>query len=160
MAKEETEVASEFARFLHGSRYYAWIEVPVAMLEIPIPDNTGVREAELWGKKNKKPKLEADKTKEEKQKEKDTGEIAETYDMKTVGEFLFPASISIDGSTALVPLIPQQWPKLRQKAVTEADLASWVAYLSDAGIAFEDWLDVTQYRARVESPMYSTDVDN
>jgi hypothetical protein len=129
-------------RFMHNGIAYAWIEVPIEMLLLIVPENTGIREAESWGKV-----LIGE--------EEDGTPI---YRQKTMEEFLLTCHKSLDGKFAIAPLAPMESPTLRTKRVTKADIEAWIPMLANYGIAVEQWLDITQYKQLISSDRYTKEI--
>jgi hypothetical protein len=148
---------------------YAFVECPIEMIETAIPE--GVK----WGEKE--PKVEAVKevkavkaVKEVKDADgKITTEAKPAKEavpakeeipavMKKVKEFTIHYTPSLDGTKCVISIAAMQIPYWRQKAVTEADLDEWEAYLDAYGYTMDKWLNASECAILLGTSDYSDEI--
>ncbi len=111
---------ADYSKFLHSNGcYYAWVEVPITMLQLTAPaDATNAKKNVVY--------------------DDETGEET-SYELKTMTEYLtLDPIISEDGTKCICLLNEAQEP--RRKGVDEGDLAFWDSYLAEYNIGSDVWM--------------------
>lgn len=105
---------------------YAFAEVPVSILDVPIPDGVEYGTVEEGG----------------------------VVRAKVVREFLNQFVMSLDGTKAILFLSAKQSEGGRVRTLDESDLNDWELYLSQIPIPESAWLTIDQYWAKLATEEY------
>ena len=124
-----------FARFIKNGAYYAWVEVPVQMLNVVVPE--GVDGSQIFGD------------------EMDADGNRVYLRQKVVGEFILGTHVSLDQNYVIAPLSWMERPTLRTKKTPRYGMENWKTFLSTYGLAVDNWLDMDQFKVLVGSERYS-----
>ena len=126
-----------FARFVKNGAYYAWVEVPVQMLNVVVPE--GVDGSQIFGD------------------EMDAEGNRVYLRQKVVGEFILGTRVSLDQQYVIAPLSWMERPILRTKKTPRWEMENWKAFLAAYSLSVDRWLDIEQYKLLLNTNRYKTE---
>ena len=122
-------------KFLHTNGVpYAFLELPVAMLEQQMPDYAN------WA-------VEA------------TDEEGVPTEIKTLGEYTLSKIFSIDGTKVIIALAAMEAETYRTPALTYDDLQDWEDWFDLLGYTIDSWLTIDQRNTLLNSEEYNNDCE-
>jgi len=123
----------KYDKFLHSNGVgYAFLELPVAVLEQQMPDYANWAVAE----------------------EDEEGNPTE---YKTLGEYTIGQVPSIDGTTVVITLAAMEAKTYRTPAITYDDLQDWEDWLGLHGYTIDNWLTIEERNTLLKSEVYNND---
>ncbi len=130
MLDEEVIIPHRYDKFLHTNGVpYAFLELPVAMLEQQMPDYAN------WA-------VEA------------TDEDGNPTEIKTLGEYTLSKIFSIDGTKVIIALAAMEAETYRTPALTYDDLQDWETWLDTKGYTIDSWLTIAERATLLASEAY------
>ena len=130
MLDDEVVEPHKYDKFLHTNGVpYAFLELPVAMLEQQMPDyaNWAVEE---------------------------TDEEGVPTEIKTLGEYTLSKIFSIDGTKVIIALAAMEAETYRTPALTYDDLQDWETWLDTKGYTIDNWLTIAERATLLASEAY------
>ncbi len=139
-------VHAQYERFAHPDPFftalYAFVEAPVEMLEIQVPPGA------KWGTVVVAPAVV----------DEEGNEVTPAVTrQKTIGEFAFVHTRSLDGSKVVVMLAAIEAPTYRTHGVNAQDLGEWEYFLTPYGFTRVKWLNIPEMNALLQTAAYRTE---
>jgi hypothetical protein len=120
----------KYDEFLHSNGVpYAYLEVPVALLDETIPEGAN------WSAKGTEDEPE----------------------QKTLGEYTLNKHVSLDGTKVIIALAAMQAETYRTPALTYDDLQDWETWFDTKGYTIDSWLTIAERATLFASEVYNND---
>ena len=133
MLDEEVVKPHKYDKFLHSNGVpYAFLELPVAVLEQQMPDYAN------WA-------VEA------------TDEEGNPTEIKTLSEYTLSKTFSIDKTKVVIALAAMQAETYRTPALTYNDLEDWEGWFDLLGYTIDNWLTIEERNTLLNSEVYNND---